>query len=94
MENRDPVLSSIVRNLNPYKRAQGTHQVEHFFRTVAGLDVDKANIKRYYDFVDHKVSDLLLVGQDTATANGPESLELWDLPITKGPQEHSRFWGA
>jgi hypothetical protein len=32
----------------------------------------------------------MLVGQDTATANGRESLELWDLPITKGLQESIR----
>jgi hypothetical protein len=30
MESRDP-MSAIVRNLNPYKRVQGTRLVEHFF---------------------------------------------------------------
>jgi hypothetical protein len=89
MESRDP-MSAIVRNLNPYKRVQGTRQVEHFFRAVAGLDVHKADVKRYYDFVDRKVSDLLLVAQDTAIANGRDKVELWDLPITKGLQESIR----
>ena len=56
MESRDR-MSAMVRNLNPYKRVQGTRQVEHFFRAVAGLDVRKADVKRYYDFVDRKVSD-------------------------------------
>src|ERR1700682_4982407 len=50
-----------VHNIKPYKHVQGTHQIEHFFRAAAGLDVDKEDIKRYYDFVDQTVVDLLLV---------------------------------
>ena len=65
MESRDP-MSALVRNLNPYKRVQGTHQVEHFLRAVAGLDVHKADVKRYYDFVDGQSVRLLLVAQDTS----------------------------
>jgi hypothetical protein len=76
-----------VHNLNPYKHVQGTHQIERFFRVTASLDVDKADIKRYYDFVDQKVEDLLLMGQATASANGRDIVQPWDLPITKGLQE-------
>lgn len=76
-----------VHNIKPYKRVQGTHQIERFFRAAAGLDVDKEDIKRYYDFVDQKVADLLLMAQRTAKANGRIRIEPRDLPITKGLQE-------
>ena len=36
---------------------------ERFFRAAAGLDVDKKDLKRYSDFVDHKIYDLLLRGK-------------------------------
>jgi hypothetical protein len=87
MENKklDPLQP--VHNLNPYKHVQGTHQIERFFRVAASLDVDKADLKRYYDFVDQKVDDLLLVSQATASANGRDIVQPWDLPITKGLQE-------
>jgi hypothetical protein len=76
-----------VHNLKPYKRVQGTHQIERFFRAAAGLDVDKEDIRRYYNFVDQKVADLLLIAQHTAKANDRVRVELCDLPITKGLQE-------
>ena len=60
---------------------------ERFFRAAAGLDVDKNDLKRYSDFIDHKLYDLLLIGQHTAKANGRDIIEPWDLPITKGLQE-------
>ncbi len=60
---------------------------ERFFREAASLDVDKSDIKRYSDFVNEEIYDLLLVGQATARANGRDVLERWDLPITKGLQE-------
>ena len=74
MESRDP-MSAIVRNLNPYKRVQGTRQVEHFFPDLAGLNVHKADIKRYYDFVDRKVSDLPLVAPPASIANGQDKVD-------------------
>ncbi|MGC2822033.1 MAG: DUF1931 family protein, partial [Candidatus Sulfotelmatobacter sp.] len=58
-----------VHNVKPYKRVEGTHQIEHFFRAAAGLNIDKDDIKRYYAFVDQKVVDLLLMAQHTAKAN-------------------------
>jgi hypothetical protein len=50
-------------------------------------DVDKEDIKRYYEFVDQKVADLLLVAQHTAKANHRIAVEPRDFPITKGLQE-------
>jgi hypothetical protein len=87
MENKKLDPFQPVHNLNPYKHVQGTHQIERFFRVAASLDVDKADIKRYYDFVDQKVEDLLLISQATASANGRDIVQPWDLPITKGLQE-------
>lgn len=60
---------------------------ERFFRAAAGLDVDKADLKRYSDFVNHKTYDLLLRAQAAAKANNRDIIEPFDLPITKGLQE-------
>jgi hypothetical protein len=60
---------------------------ERFFRETAGLDVDKDDVKRHAEFVNHKLYDLLLVGQAHAGANGRDLVESWDLPVTKGLQE-------
>ena len=60
---------------------------ECFFRVAAGLDIDKNDLKRYSDFVNQKIYDLLLRGQATAKANGCDIIEPFDLPITKGLQE-------
>jgi hypothetical protein len=66
----------------------GVARFERFFRAAAGLDVDKEDLKRYSDFVNHKVYDLLLRGEATAKANGRGLIEPIDLPITKGLQEN------
>jgi hypothetical protein len=60
---------------------------ERFFRVAAGLDVDKEDLKRYSDFVQHKLYDLLLRGDAIAKANNRVVIEPYDLPITKGLQE-------
>ena len=65
----------------------GVAQFERFFRAAAGLDIDKNDLKRYSDFVEHKLYDLLLMGQGTAKANGRDVIAPRDLPITKGLQE-------
>jgi hypothetical protein len=65
----------------------GVSRFERFFRAAANLDVDKNDLKRYSDFVDQKLYDLLIIGQAKAEANGRDIVEPWDLPITKGLQE-------
>ncbi|MFD8804632.1 DUF1931 family protein [Streptomyces sp. NPDC059597] len=65
----------------------GVSRFERFFRAAASLDVDKNDLKRYGDFVDAKLYDLLVVAQASAKANGRDTVEPWDLPITKGLQE-------
>jgi hypothetical protein len=65
----------------------GVRNFERFFRAGASLDVDKDDLRRYEDFVNRKVRDLLLIGRAAARANGRDVIEPWDLPITKGLQE-------
>jgi hypothetical protein len=60
---------------------------ERFFREAASLDVDKNDLKRYSEFVNRKIYDLLQVGQATATANTRDVMEPHDLPITVGLQK-------
>lgn len=60
---------------------------EHFFRTAAGLNVDKEDLKRYNEFVDRKLHDLYLMAEVTAKTNARDVLQPYDFPITKGLQE-------
>jgi hypothetical protein len=66
----------------------GVARFERFFRLGAELDVDKDDLKRFSDFVEHKLYDLLLIGQATASANLRDLVEPYDLPIAKGFQEN------
>ena len=65
----------------------GFTKFERFFRVAGGVVVDKDDVKRYLDFVNDAIYDLLLMGQATAKANVRDIIEPWDLPITKGLQE-------
>jgi hypothetical protein len=65
----------------------GIAEFERFFRAVASVDVDKADLKRYEEFVDRKIRDLLLRGVANAKSNGRDVIEPSDLPVTKGLQE-------
>jgi hypothetical protein len=60
---------------------------ERFFRAAGSLDIDKEDLRRYEEFINHKVYDLLLRGQAAAKANGRDLIEPFDLPVTKGLQE-------
>ena len=65
----------------------GVPRFQRLFRKVAGLDVDKSDLKRYRAFIDHKLEDLLVVAKATAAANGRDVVAFWDLPITAGLRE-------
>jgi hypothetical protein len=62
----------------------GVSAFERFFRLAAGLDVDKDDLKRFNEFIDHKIDDLLTAAQATATANKRDVIATWDLPLTAG----------
>ncbi|WP_431219234.1 DUF1931 family protein [Leifsonia xyli] len=65
----------------------GIATFERFFRAAASIDVDKDDLRRFDDFVNDKLYDLLLRGVANAEANGRDVMEPQDLPITKGLQE-------
>jgi hypothetical protein len=65
----------------------GFTKFERFFRAAGGVSVDRDDIKRYLDFVNDVIYDLLLIGQAVARANARDIIEPWDLPVTKGLQE-------
>jgi hypothetical protein len=65
----------------------GVSKFQRFFRVAADLNVDKDDLKRYSDFVNQKIYDLLIVAEATARANDRGMIEPHDLPITKGLQE-------
>jgi uncharacterized protein DUF1931 len=65
----------------------GVAKFERFFRLAAGLDVDKADLKRFSDFVHRKIHDLLIRAEAAAKANGRDIIEPFDLPITAGLQQ-------
>ena len=68
----------------------GTATFERFFRSVASMDVDKADERRFREFIDQKVDDLAVAGRDTARWNGRDVIAPQDLPITAGLQEQMR----
>jgi hypothetical protein len=65
----------------------GIARFERLFRGAAGLDVDKADLRRHAEFVDRKIRDLLLRAEANAKASGRDVMEPHDVPITKGLQE-------
>ena len=60
---------------------------ERLFKRAANVDVDKEDLRRYSDFVNHKIYDLLLIGQAHAKAHVRDVILPMDLPIPKGLQE-------
>ena len=80
-------MISTEASSNVVGRVMSVARFERFFRLAAGLDVDKQDLKRYGDFTNHKIYDLMLRAQASAKANGRVIIEPFDLPITKGLQE-------
>ena len=75
------------REQEPRTRVIGLARFERFFRVAAGLQVDKEDLRRYQEFINHKIHDLLLRGEAAAKANGRDIIKPFDLPITMGLQE-------
>jgi Domain of unknown function (DUF1931) len=65
----------------------GVARFEQLFREAAGLDVDKNDLKRYNDFVDQKINDLLIMARAKAKANGRDVIVWKDIPLTQGLQK-------
>jgi hypothetical protein len=77
------MIAAVQSNTTPTSHLMSVAKFERFFRIAAGLDVDKQDLKRYSDFVNQKIYDLLLRAHAAAKANGRIIVEPFDLPITK-----------
>ena len=62
---------------------------ERFFRSVARLELDRNDVKRFRRFVDDMVDDAIAGGY-SAKWNGRDVIAPQDLPITKRLQERLR----
>jgi Domain of unknown function (DUF1931) len=62
----------------------GFTKFERFFRTAGEVSVDRDDVRRYLDFVNDAIYDMLLLAQSTAEANVRDVILPWDLPITAG----------
>ena len=62
----------------------GISKFESFFRKAGGLDIDKSDVRRIYDFTNEAIYRLLVVGMKNASLNGRDVLWYTDLPITEG----------
>ena len=68
----------------------GVVKFERFFRAAAGLHVDRCDLKRFDDFVQRVVEDMVLIAQERAHASGRDVIEVADLPVTRGLRESIR----
>jgi hypothetical protein len=65
----------------------GFVKFERLFRAAGGVDVDRDDIRRYLDFVNDALYDLLIIGRNTARASARDVIQPQDLPVTRGLQE-------
>ena len=92
-DNRCSAAAVTLRELpallkrGPTLHVMGATKFRRFFRAAAGLRVDDNDLKRYSDFVNDKLADLLVVGRAAAKASGRDVILAHDLPITKGLQQ-------
>lgn len=70
----------------------GFTRFERLFREAGGIDVDRDDVKRYLDFVNDAIYDLLITARATARANARDIIEPHDLPVTRGLQEALRSY--
>jgi hypothetical protein len=83
-EESEAMIAAAESSKKNTSHVMSVAKFERFFRIAAGLDVDKQDLKRYSDFINQKVYDLLVRAEATAKANGRAIIEPVDLPITKG----------
>lgn len=68
----------------------GVPVFERFFRSVASIQIDNNDVRRFRDFVDQMIDDIAITGRNSASWNGRDVIAPQDLPITKGIQERMR----
>jgi hypothetical protein len=87
LEGSKAMTTAVQSSKTPTTHVMSVARFERFFRIAAGLNVDKQDLKRYSDFINQKLYDLLLRAEATAKANGRAIIQPFDLPITKGLQQ-------
>ena len=65
----------------------GFVKFERLLRAAGEVDVDRDDIRRYLDFVNDALYDLLTNSRNTAKANARDVVEPQDLPVTRGLQD-------
>src|SRR3984893_16888168 len=82
------ILPAVIaqREIDRSTHVMGVARFERFFRTAARLDVDKQDLKRFSEFLNHTIYDLLLRAEPAARANGRDIIEILDLPFPKGAE--------
>ncbi len=68
----------------------GIKPLQRLFRHVAGLEIDKSDVKRLNDFIGERLRALLVQGQVAASVNGRDIIDYQDIPITNGLQQAIR----
>lgn len=82
-----PMIAQLPSDKMPPPRPEGVRQLQRLFREAAGLNLDKADLKHYEEFVDQRIYRLLLRAEANAKAGGDVLIEPRNLPITAGLQE-------
>ena len=54
------MIAQLPPDRMPPPRPEGIPRFQRLFREAAGLNFDKADLKRYQDFIDHRIYLLLL----------------------------------
>jgi hypothetical protein len=80
------MIAARPADINPPPRVMAVPRFERLFRRAEGIDVDKADLSRYSEFINRKLHDLLIVGEEAARLNGRKEVEPFHLPITQGLQ--------
>jgi hypothetical protein len=81
------MIAQLPPDKMPPPRPAAITRFQRLFQPAARLHIDKADIKRYQEFVDHMIYRLLLRGEANAKASGAVIIEPWHLPITTGLQQ-------
>jgi hypothetical protein len=63
---------------------------ERFFRSAAGIKVDKNDLRRLHEFINEQIDSVSIAGRDAAKWNDRDVIEPQDLPVTRGVQELMR----
>ena len=78
------MIAQLPPDKMPPPRPEAITRFQRLFQQAAGLHIDKADVKRYEEFVAHKIYHLVQCGEKNAKASGARIIEPWHLPITIG----------